>query len=184
MIHHTATASLAWLATAPYLHLYAPFFFGISEISSLVVSVLVIFDDKMGIKVRNGHQGEKHGGARRKRTRRGHVLSARGLEYVLIARRERGRGRGELIIHVARPHERQVLLILLLFFFSFFFLFFFLFFVKGMGGRYPNAMAVCGGTFALLFIVFRVIVWPIVGLHFWRDGLSQFGYFAPLEVAG
>ena len=36
---------------APYLHLYAPFFFGISEISTLFVSILVIFDDKMGIKV-------------------------------------------------------------------------------------------------------------------------------------
>jgi hypothetical protein len=46
-----ATGTLAYYALAPYLHLYAPFFFGISEISTLFIAILVNFDDKQGIKV-------------------------------------------------------------------------------------------------------------------------------------
>jgi hypothetical protein len=50
-LHHMATGTLAYYALAPYLHLYAPFFFGISEISTLFIAILVNFDDKQGIKV-------------------------------------------------------------------------------------------------------------------------------------
>jgi hypothetical protein len=53
-----------------------------------------------------------------------------------------------------------------------------------MAERFPITMTVCGGTFAVLFILFRVIVWPLVGLHFWRDGLAQFGYSGRVQVAG
>jgi len=49
--HHVATGALAYFALAPYLHLYAPFFFGISEISTLFIAILVNFDDQQGIKV-------------------------------------------------------------------------------------------------------------------------------------
>jgi hypothetical protein len=53
-----------------------------------------------------------------------------------------------------------------------------------MGERFPMTMNVCGGIFAVLFIFFRVIIWPLVGLHFWRDGLMQFGYNGAVHVAG
>lgn len=49
--HHVATGALAYFALAPYLHLYAPFFFGISEISTLFIAILVNFDEQQGIKV-------------------------------------------------------------------------------------------------------------------------------------
>ena len=50
MLHHVATGALAVFALQPYLHLYAPFFFGISEISTLFIAVLVLFDEHHGIK--------------------------------------------------------------------------------------------------------------------------------------
>ena len=53
-----------------------------------------------------------------------------------------------------------------------------------MPERFPITMAACGGIFAVLFILFRVVVWPLVGLHFWRDGLAQFGYSGTVQVAG
>ena len=103
-LHHVATGTLAYLALVPYLHLYAPFFFGISEICTLFVAILVNFDETQGI--------------------------------------------------------------------------------KEMADRFPMAMNITGAIFATLFILFRVVVWPVIGLHFWRDGLSQFGYYGPLNIMG
>ena len=93
MLHHVATGALAVFALQPYLHLYAPFFFGISEISTLFIAVLVLFDEHHGI--------------------------------------------------------------------------------KELGERFPLLMSATGVIFAVLFVLLRVLVWPAVGLHFWRDGLAQ-----------
>jgi hypothetical protein len=97
VVHHVATGLLAVLALRPYLHLYAPFFFGISEISTLWIGVLVMFDENHGI--------------------------------------------------------------------------------KELGERFPNVMSFTGVVFAVKFILLRIVVWPLVCLHFWRDGLAQLGYY-------
>ena len=36
-----------------------------------------------------------------------------------------------------------------------------------MADRYPLAMNACGAAFASLFIGYRVVLWPVVSLHFW-----------------
>lgn len=96
LLHHIATGCLAFFAMHPYLHLHAPFFFGISEVSTLFLAGLAVFDPNHGI--------------------------------------------------------------------------------KEMSDRFPQLMNALGACFGVLFVLLRIVVWPLVGLHFWRDGLSQFGY--------
>ena len=43
MIHHVVTASLAYFSFQPYLHIYSPFFFGVTEISSIFLTVVCFF---------------------------------------------------------------------------------------------------------------------------------------------
>ena len=43
IVHHAVTATLAYFGLHPYLHIYAGFFFGLSEISSMALSLIVLF---------------------------------------------------------------------------------------------------------------------------------------------
>ena len=43
IIHHAVTATLAYFGLNPYLHMYAGFFFGLSEISSMALALIVLF---------------------------------------------------------------------------------------------------------------------------------------------
>jgi len=47
LLHHAATASLAYFALHPFAHLYGPFFFGISELSTAVLCCLAAFGDEV-----------------------------------------------------------------------------------------------------------------------------------------
>jgi len=47
--HHIMTGVLAFFGLHPYLQMYAAFFFGMSEISSSILTLLVLFDDQHGI---------------------------------------------------------------------------------------------------------------------------------------
>ena len=49
IIHHIATGTLAIFAVHPYLHIYSSFFFGISEVSTVVLCALACFDDSRGM---------------------------------------------------------------------------------------------------------------------------------------
>jgi hypothetical protein len=44
IMHHLATATLCALAQAPFLHSFAPFFLGITELSSTLLCALAVFD--------------------------------------------------------------------------------------------------------------------------------------------
>jgi len=44
--------------------------------------------------------------------------------------------------------------------------------VKGLGEAFPVLRAALAGTFTVLFIIFRCIIWPFVAYHFLRDTRS------------
>jgi TLC domain len=41
--------------------------------------------------------------------------------------------------------------------------------VPPLSRLYPTFMKILGGTFAVLFIVFRIIIWPYACYFFWTD---------------
>ena len=43
IVHHAVTALLAYFGLHPYLHIYVSFFFGLSEISSMALALIVLF---------------------------------------------------------------------------------------------------------------------------------------------
>lgn len=43
IVHHAVTATLAYFGLHPYLHIYAGFFFGLSELSSMALALIVLF---------------------------------------------------------------------------------------------------------------------------------------------
>ena len=90
--HHLAVLSLACIGMGTMHHIYMPFFFGISEASSAVLSLLALFDENLG--------------------------------------------------------------------------------VKGMAKAFPITKLVLGVTFALLFVVFRIVLWFQIAYYFWRDSLA------------
>jgi len=99
VLHHIATASLAVSGLYPYLHIYAPFFFGISELSTAVLCLLAMFGDE------------------------------------------------------SKPEMG----------------------VPALGELFPATKDAVGTVFAILFIVFRVLLWPWVSYHFWLDSLAVLG---------
>ena len=49
VVHHVVTISVAVLSMQPYSHFYGTFFFGVSEASTAVLSVLANFDEQHGL---------------------------------------------------------------------------------------------------------------------------------------
>ena len=49
LAHHTVTCLLSFLSLRPFLHLYCAYFLGWSEISTAILCVLVLFDEKRGV---------------------------------------------------------------------------------------------------------------------------------------
>ena len=49
---------------------------------------------------------------------------------------------------------------------------------------YPNTKKVLGGLFAVLFIVFRVMIWPYLSYHFWCDCLQLLSQEDRIHSAG
>merc|ERR1711871_531179 len=98
VVHHICTGTLAVFALHPFLHLYSSYFFGVSEVSTVVLCVLACFDDSRGIQAKDGSN--------------------------LFAK------------------------------------------------LFPTSMKVIGVTFAVLFVVIRIVIWPIVSYYFWVDSLA------------
>jgi len=49
VVHHVVTLTVALFALHPYSHLYGSFFFGVSEVSTTVLAVVVLFDAEHGV---------------------------------------------------------------------------------------------------------------------------------------
>ena len=89
---------MAVLALHPFLHIYSSFFFGISEVSTVVLCILACFDDSRGIKAKDGSN--------------------------LFAK------------------------------------------------LFPLSMKVIGVVFAVLFVIIRIVIWPVISYYFWIDSLA------------
>ena len=48
-MHHLITGSVAFCALGPYAHMPGIFFFGISETSTAVLTIVANFDDQHGV---------------------------------------------------------------------------------------------------------------------------------------
>lgn len=89
---------MAVFALHPFLHIYSSFFFGISEVSTVVLCILACFDDSRGIKAKDGSN--------------------------LFAK------------------------------------------------LFPLSMKVIGVAFAVLFVIIRIVIWPVISYYFWIDSLA------------
>jgi hypothetical protein len=51
LVHHTATAFVVAFALHPFLHTYAPFYVGLSEVSTVFLCIVIAFQKDRGVEL-------------------------------------------------------------------------------------------------------------------------------------